>query len=420
MYEKTVLRNGIRVVTEKIPYVHSVSTGIWINAGSRDEQENERGITHFIEHMLFKGTKKRTALDIAKDLDAVGGFANAFTSKENVCFHAKVLDRHLPLVVDVLTDLVLNSVFDEREIEREQQVILQEIRMIEDTPDEYVHILFQEMYWSGNPLGLPIYGSADSIQCIDRTRILDYLAKAFDPNRIVITAAGNLEHLEFVDLIAPSMEKLDHPQSPLTRETPPDQPQVKVIAKDLEQVHLCLGMPGTPQVDDKRFACYLLNAILGGSMSSRLFQEIREKRGLAYSVYSFANSHEDTGLLGIYAGISQENTTETLKVIREQLALLSANSILKSELDAAKEQLKGSMYLNAESTDSRMNRLAKNEMLFGRFVPFEESEERIDAVTSEEIHEWFQTVFKPDQMALVLLGPTGTGEEELRQILCDS
>jgi predicted Zn-dependent peptidase len=420
LYEKTVLSNGIRVVTEKIPYVHSVSTGIWINAGSRDEQEGEKGITHFIEHMLFKGTKKRSALDIAKELDAVGGFANAFTSKENVCFHAKVLDRHLPLVVDVLTDLVLNSVFDEREIEREQQVILQEIRMIEDTPDEYIHILFQEMYWKGNPLGLPIYGSAESIRHIDRDRILSYLSKAFDPNRIVITAAGNLEHLEFVDLIAPSMEKLNHPQSFLSRETPLDQPQVLVIPKDLEQVHLCLGIPGTPQVDDRRFSCYLLNAILGGSMSSRLFQEIREKRGLAYSVYSFANSHEDTGLLGVYAGVSPDNTRETLRVIRDQLVLLGRDSILESELSAAKEQLKGSMYLNAESTDSRMNRLAKNEMLFGRYVPFEESEEKIDAVTAEQTQEWFRTVFQPDRLALVLLGPTGTDEEELRQILSKS
>lgn len=417
MYEKTVLSNGVRIVTEKIPYVHSVSTGIWVNAGSRDEQEGEKGITHFIEHMLFKGTSKRSALDIAKELDAVGGFANAFTSKENVCFHAKVLDRHLPLVVDVLTDLVLNSIFEEREIEREQQVILQEIRMIEDTPDEYIHILFQEMYWKGNPLGLPIYGSAESIRHIDRNRILNYLSKAFDPNRMVITAAGNLEHLEFVDLIAPSMEKLNHPQSLLNRETPMDQPQVQVIPKDLEQVHLCLGMPGTPQVDDRRFACYLVNALLGGSMSSRLFQEIREKRGLAYSVFSFANSHEDTGLLGVYAGVSPDNTLETLRVIREQLAILGRDPILESELSAAKEQLKGSMYLNAESTDSRMNRLAKNEMLFGRYVPFEESEEKIDAVTAQEAQEWFRSVFQPDRLALVLLGPAGTDEEELRQIL---
>ncbi|MCU0587094.1 MAG: insulinase family protein [Syntrophobacteraceae bacterium] len=420
MYEKTVLSNGIRVVTEKIPYVHSVSMGIWVSAGSRDEQEDERGITHFIEHMLFKGTSRRSALDIAKELDAVGGFANAFTSKENVCFHAKVLDRHLPLVVDVLTDLVLGSVFDEREIEREQQVILQEIRMIEDTPDEYVHILFQELYWKGNPLGLPIYGSVESIQNINRDRIIGYLSKAFDPNRIVITAAGNLEHMEFVDLIAPSMEKLNHPQSLLERETPVDQPLVRVIPKDLEQAHLCLGMPGTAQVDGGRFICYLLNAILGGSMSSRLFQEIREKRGLAYSVYSFANSHEDTGLLGVYAGISPDNTTETLEVIREQLEILARDSILESELSSAKEQLKGSMYLNAESTDSRMNRLAKNEMLFGRYIPFEESEERIDAVSSEEVRSWFQSVFQPNRLAVVLLGPAAATEEELKNILRDA
>ena len=212
MYQKTVLPNGIRVLTERIPHFHSVSTGIWVNVGSRDELREERGITHFIEHMLFKGTEKRSARDIAKELDAVGGFVNAFTSKEQVCFHAKVLHPHLPLVVDVLTDIFLNSVFAPDEIAREQQVIVQEIRMIEDTPDEYVHILFQEMFWQDNPLGLPIYGTVEAVEGIDRERILRYVSRMFQPERIVVAAAGNLEHQRFLDLVAPTMATLNHPE----------------------------------------------------------------------------------------------------------------------------------------------------------------------------------------------------------------
>lgn len=419
MYQKTVLRNGIRVVTEKIPYVYSVSTGIWVGVGSRDEQESERGITHFIEHMLFKGTQRRTALDIAKELDAVGGFANAFTSKEHVCFHAKVLDTHLPLVVDVLTDIFLNSVFAPQEIEREQQVVLQEIRMIEDTPDEFVHVLFQEMFWKNNPLGLPIYGTAETVARTDRESILRYLDRTFHPEQIVVAAAGNLEHDRFVDLIAPSLETLNHRERRADRKKPSIHPAIQVIEKELEQVHLCLGLKGVAQTDENRFPCHILNVILGNSMSSRLFQEIREKRGLAYSVYSFLNSHADTGMLGVYAGIAPENIEETLKLIRQQLDLLATEPIPETELAAAKEYLRGSMYLNAESTDSRMNRLAKNEFLFDRFIPFEEVEEKIMAVDAGSIQEWFQSVYHPQRMGLLLLGPAGLKEAHLENILLE-
>jgi predicted Zn-dependent peptidase len=416
LYEKTVLRNGIRVLTEKLPYVHSVSTGIWVGVGSRDEQENERGITHLIEHMLFKGTERRSALDIAKQLDAVGGFANAFTSKEHVCIHAKVLDTHLPIVVNVLTDIFRNSVFAPEEIEREQQVILQEIRMIEDTPDDYVHILFQEMYWKDNPLGLPIYGTVDSVSNTDREEIMNYLSRTFHPERIVISAAGRIDHQKFLDLVGPTMETLQQPTQSLERKIPQNHHLSRIVEKDLEQVHLCLGMQGVSQADKDRFACHLLNVLLGSSMSSRLFQEIREKRGLAYSVYSFLNSHVDTGMLGVYAGVSPENIRETIELIYEQLSLLTRELIPDSELQAAKEYLKGSMYLNAESTDSRMNRLAKNEFLFGRYVPFEEIEANINAVTSKDIQQWFREVYRPDQVASFLLGPTDMKAEELQSM----
>jgi predicted Zn-dependent peptidase len=417
LYQKTVLPNGIRILTERIPHFHSVSTGIWVNVGSRDEQGEERGITHFIEHMLFKGTVKRSAKDIARELDAVGGFANAFTSKEQVCFHAKVLHPHLPLVVDVLTDIFLNSVFAPVEIAREQQVIVQEIRMIEDTPDEYIHILFQEMFWKDNPLGIPIYGTVEAVESINRGLIQQYLSRMFQPARIVVAAAGNLDHQHFIDLVAPVMEELNHPKNPLARRMPGIYPNLQVIPKDLEQVHLCLGMPGPCQSDDNRFPCHLLNVVLGSSMSSRLFQEIREKRGLAYSIYSFVNSHEDTGLFGIYAGVGAEHVRETLDIIHEQLSILLKQPISQAELKAAKEYLKGNMYLNAESTDSRMNRLAKNEFLFGRYIPYEEVEQKIDEVTAISAKSWFEEVYQPSQIALMLLGPVEQDPGELANVI---
>jgi predicted Zn-dependent peptidase len=393
------------VVTEKIPFAHSVSTGIWVNIGSRDEGPVERGITHFIEHMLFKGTKRRSALDIAKEFDAVGGFANAFTSKENVCFHAKVLAAHLPLLTDLLTDIFLRSVFDPTEIEREQNVILQEIRMVEDTPDEFIHVLFQEDFWRQNPLGLPIYGTAEIVEKTGRREMLDFMTSRFVPERIIISAAGNLDHQNFLDLIAPSMETLDHSGYAPQRPTPVHHFFSKVIKKDLEQVHLVMGMQGTSQTTEERFAAHLLNVILGSSMSSRLFQEIREKRGLAYSVYSFSHSHEDTGMLGLYAGISPDNVQQVVQLINDQLAILADQPIPEPELKSAKEYIKGNMYINAESNDSRMNRLAKNEFLFGRYVAFEEIEEQINRVSSENIQKWFRGIYSPDKMATMLYGP---------------
>ncbi len=417
MYQKTVLRNGIRVVTEKIPFAHSVSTGIWVSIGSRDENPIERGITHFIEHMLFKGTKRRSALDIAKEFDSVGGFANAFTSKEHVCFHAKVLATHLPLLTDLLSDLFLQSVFDPAEIEREQNVIVQEIRMVEDTPDEFIHVLFQEDFWKQNPLGLPIYGTVETVEKTGRKELLDYIASRFNPERIVISAAGNLEHQKFVDLIARPMEMLNHSSRVPERFAPDCNFFSRVIRKDLEQVHLVIGMRGTSQNDQKRFASHLLNVILGSSMSSRLFQEIREKRGLAYSVYSFSHSHEDSGMLGVYAGISPENVEPVLALINEQLSTLAQKPISEAELNSAKEYIKGNMYINAESNDYRMNRLAKNEFLFERYVPFDEVEQKINTVTSEDIQAWFQDIYSPDKMAAMLYGPVETESEKPESIL---
>jgi predicted Zn-dependent peptidase len=409
LHRRTVLDNGIRIVTEKLPQFHSVSTGLWVNVGSRDEQAGERGYTHIIEHMLFKGTERRSSLDIAKELDGVGGFANAFTTKEQMCLHAKVLDSHLPLVVDILTDILMNSVFDPAEIDRERQVILQEISMVEDTPDDYIHVLHQEKHWKDNPLGYPIYGTAESVLGATRESLFGYMQRTFDPADVVVAAAGNVDHERFVDLVAPRMTNFNGSRLKLPRQPPDSHHVVDIIPKTLEQVHVCLGWKGCSSLDGNRFACHLLNVLLGGSMSSRLFQEIREKRALAYSVYSFVNSHVDTGMMGVYAGTGVSQIQETLDIVGEELVRLTQEPIGEVELRAAKEHFKGSMYLNAESNDSRMHRLSKNEFLFGRYVPFEEVEAKIEQTTSEAIQDWFSSVFRKHEQTLVLLGPVEPG-----------
>jgi predicted Zn-dependent peptidase len=379
--------------------------GIWLNVGSRDEQDSESGITHFIEHMLFKGTEKRSARDIAKQLDAVGGMSNAFTSKENTCFHAKVLDAHLPLVVDILSDIFLHSVFDDREVEREREVILQEINMVEDTPDEYVHVLFNQAFWDGNSLGRPIFGNVHTVQSFTREMILGYLNRGYHPDRIVISAAGNVDHQKFLELVKPAFSKVRRDSHGLHRIPPTIGSRVDLIQRDLEQIHLCLGTRGTSLVEKERYCCSILNVILGGSMSSRLFQEVRERRGLAYSIYSFVSSHTDAGMLGIYGAVRPDNIQATLELIRLELLRFRDKPISETELRAAKEHIKGGIHLAAENTDNRMSRLAKNEMIFGRFVTYEEIEAGLERVTSEDVQALAREIFSAEVMSLVLLGP---------------
>jgi predicted Zn-dependent peptidase len=378
--------------------------GIWLNVGSRDEQENESGLTHFIEHMLFKGTEKRSALEIAKQLDAVGGMSNAFTSKENTCFHAKVLDTHLPLVVEILSDIFLQSVFDQVEVEREREVILQEINMVEDTPDEYVHILFNQNFWDGNALGRPIFGNVQTVKSFTREMILEYLNRGYHPDRIVLTAAGNVNHQEFLELVGPAFSNIERHGHNFDRTPPRANSRVDLYSRDIEQIHLCLGTRGTSLHEKERYCCSILNVILGGSMSSRLFQEVRERRGLAYSIYSFLSSQTDTGMMGIYGAVRPDNIKETLELIRLELSRFKREPISDTELRAAKEHIKGGIYLAAENTDNRMSRLAKNEMIFNRFVTYEEIEADLERVTVEDIQALAQQIFQPEVMSLVLLG----------------
>jgi len=405
MIRKTVLDNGLRIITEAIPHLYSVSVGIWVDNGSRDERAQENGLSHFIEHMIFKGTRNRSALQIAKELDAIGGLSNAFTSKEQTCFHAKVLDTHLGQALEILLDIFLHSLFDPEELERERQVVLQEICMVEDTPDEYVHVLFSQLVHQGNALAQPILGTPETVQSFTQGKILDYLKEAYGSGKIIMAAAGNVDHQAFVDLVAPELKVRSADGQPNNRQEPSLTSKSWVVSKDLEQVHLALGTWAPSVSDPRRYAGNLLNVILGGNMSSRLFQEVREKRGLAYSIYSFLAPYQNTGLWGIYTAIAKETLTETLEVIGQELTKIKKGNLPTAELEAAKEFVKGGLLLSAESTDNRMSRLAKNEFDFGRHLSFEEILENVNRITVSEVVDLAQEILQPGLLSLTALGP---------------
>ena len=402
---KTVLNNGIRIVTKQVPHARSVAMGVWVNVGARDEKAEEGGLSHVIEHMIFKGTERRTALQIAKEFDAIGGQSNAFTSKENTCYYAKVMDTHVDTMVDLLSDIFLNSVFDPGEIERERQVILQEIRMLEDTPDEHIHVLLAQAVWGSHPLGRSILGTPETVTRFDSDSIKEYFSRAYQPERIVIAAAGNLEHVSFAESIAQAFEVVRKGNDFPERTKPAMDWVATAHPKNLEQVHICLGTRGIYTTDPRRHACALLNVVLGGNMSSRLFQEIRERRGLAYAIYSFALSYCDTGLTGVYVGVDKSNTQEVLRLIAREMKRLKEEPIDDSELKNAKEHLKGGLYLATESTSNQMTRLAHNEINFGRHIPLQELVDEIEKVTAEDILNLAQDTFQDSAVSLALLGP---------------
>jgi predicted Zn-dependent peptidase len=404
-FNKTVLDNGIRIVSKRVPHARSVAMGVWVNVGARDERPEESGLSHFIEHMIFKGTEKRTAVQIAKEFDAIGGQCNAFTSKENTCYHAKVMDAYLNTMVDLLTDIFLNSVFDAQEVERERQVVLQEIRMLEDSPDEYVHVLLAQSVWGNHPLGRSILGSPKTVAGFDSATAKEYFSRLYQPERIVIAAAGNLEHDSFAELTARSFEVVRKANGFPERIVPDMNRVISVHPKDLEQVHVCIGAKGVHATDPRRYACAVLNTILGGNMSSRLFQEIRERRGLAYAVYSFFSLYSDIGTWGAYVGVDNSNTEQVIEVIAREMRRAKDKLVDSSELTNAKQYLKGGLYLGAESTDNQMTRIAQNEITFGRFVPLKEVEDKVEEVTAEQILEVAQDIFQNDFVSLTLLGP---------------
>ncbi|HIJ54813.1 MAG TPA: insulinase family protein [Deltaproteobacteria bacterium] len=402
---KTTLNNGIRILTKKMPHARSVVMGVWVNVGARDEADSENGISHFIEHMIFKGTKKRTGYQIAKEFDAIGGLTNAYTSMEHTCYHAKVLDTHLPIMVDILSDIFLNSQFQERDVQTERPVILQEIGMVEDAPDEFIHLLAGNGLWGDNPLGRSILGTRENILTFNANKIREFFHRLYIPDRIVISAAGNLEHQQMVDLIGPAFEAALWGDRFPQRSTPETRSLVGLHHRELEQVHICMATRGMSITDPRRYACSLMNTILGGNMSSRLFQEIREKRGLAYAVYSFISSHIDTGMFGIYAGVGPEKTHECIELILKELRRLKTTGVESSELHGAKEYTKGNLLLASESVDNQMARLAQNEIHMGRYVPLKEIVDNIESVKAEDIMELAQTLFLDGQLVLTMLGP---------------
>ncbi len=379
--------------------------GVWLNVGARDETDDQSGLSHFIEHMIFKGTTRRSAYQIAKEFDAIGGHTNAFTSMENTCYHARVMDAHLTTMVDILSDIFLNSVFDPAEVERERPVILQEIGMVEDTPEEYVHLLAADNFFSGHPLGRSILGNPDNILKFDAENIRSFFNRFYHPERIVIAIAGNIDHDHLVDLLAPTFSAIKIGKPLPVRTTPQFSPGTEVHTRSLEQVHLCLATPGMSVTDPRRFTFSLLNTIMGGNMSSRLFQIIRERNGLAYAVYSFITSHVDTGMFGVYAGIQSANVRRTLELIHQTMDQMRTTAVDAEGLQDAKEYTKGNLYLAAESVDNQMVRLAQNEIHFNTHIPLSDVIRQVESVRVEEIQELACQLFEPEQIALTLLGP---------------
>ena len=402
---RTVLDNGIRVLTKHMPYVRSVSMGVWVDVGARDESPAENGLSHLIEHMIFKGTRRRSAYDIAKEFDAIGGHTNAFTSFETTCYHAKVMDARLESMVDILSDIFLNSVFDPAEIERERPVILQEIGMSEDNPEDYLQTLAGRAVWGDTPLGRSILGTRENVSGFSSQDVRHFFKRLYQPERIFISAAGNLDHHRIVDLVRDGFEKIGPGNGFPERSAPPIRSMTGIFQRDLEQEHLCINTPGIAISDPRRFAFSVLNTILGGNMSSRLFQEIREQRGLAYSVYSFASSYMDSGLFGLYAGVSPENTELTLNLMCQQLDRLQAEPVGDDELTDAKEFIKGNLLLAAESNDNQMVRLAQNEINFGKYIPVADVVTQIDAVQVGDVQALANDLFGDRRFSLTLLGP---------------
>ncbi len=402
--EVTRLSNNIPVITEHMPHVRSVSVGVWVASGSRRETAAENGISHFLEHMLFKGTTSRSAEDIARSVDSIGGHLDAFTSKELVSYNTKVLDEHLELAFDVISDLVLNPVFRPEDIEKEKGVILEELKMEEDNPEYVVHETFIREFWKGHPLGQPIIGTPKTIRSFDRERLSEFHHRIYQPANIVVTAAGNLKHAEMVRLVEQQLGSLVMQTPSAPQPVPAPHSYIRYKKKRLQQVHLCLGVPSFPIAHEKRFASYLLSTVLGGGMSSRLFQNIRERQGLAYSVFSELNLFSDTGCLAVYAGTSREQTNRVVESILDEFRRVRDEVIPADELRRAKDHLKGSLMLSLESTSSRMSNLARQHIYHGRFFSLDEIRDSIEAVKDVEIQEIARQSFLSEKLALTVLG----------------
>jgi predicted Zn-dependent peptidase len=414
-YQKTVLDNGIRIVTEKIPS-RTVSAGIWVDVGARDEQPHNNGSAHFVEHMLFKGTASRTAQEIAQELDTLGGMSNAFTSGETTSYYATVLDDQVERVVGLMGDIFLNSLFDEEEVAREREVVLQEISMVEDTPDDRIHELFTGSLWGEHPLGYTVLGRREVVAAMDSASLREYMRREYTPERIVIAASGNVDHEQFCGLWQKQMGALMQSNVGARRQPPtPLAPVRKLHKKNLEQAHLVLGTYGLPLVAPERYALYLLHVLLGGNMSSRLFQEVREKEGLAYSIYSYLSSFTDSGYLGVYLGVDPAVVNKAIAVVAREIKALRQSSVSGELLTRAKDYAKAGIFLSAENMESRMTRIARNELTFGRYVSFDEVVAGFDEVRQEDIADLAAQLFSRPLFATVL-GPLKVKDVDWRPL----
>lgn len=404
MFRKSTLNNGLTVLTESMEGVRSVAIGVWLERGSRHERLEEGGLAHFIEHMVFKGTERRTQAQIAEEMDSIGGQTDAFTTQEYAGFHAKVLDEHVPRAVDLLSDIVLAPRFDPEELERERMVILEEIKSVEDNPEELVHDLFTESFWAGHPLGRPILGVPARIESFTREDLYRFFRKTYTPTNILVAAAGRLEHEEILGLVGEHFGRLSGPPDGHVDSLPKSHPHVELHDKDLELAHLVIGSEAPPQASPDRYAAYVLDAVLGGNLSSRLFQVIREERGLAYTVYSGLGAFSDTGEFSVYAGTDPKNVPEVLELVLHELRRVREEPVRAEELQRAKDHLRGSILMGLESTNARMSQLARQEMYYGRHVSAEESIRGIDAVRVEDISRLAGRMFGERPLAMTLLG----------------
>ena len=406
MVTREVLETGLRLITESMPHVRSVSIGVWLTRGSRHESEDRSGIAHFVEHMLFKGTAARTAEDIAQAIDSIGGQLDAFTAKEYASYYIKVLDEHLPTAVDLLSDIVMNPKFEAEDLDREKKVILEEIKMVEDTPDDLVHELFTQHFWEGHSLGRPILGSRETVESFTPEILRDYFRSAYVAPNVIVSAAGNVQHEQVRDLISTAFDTLPKARASFEDTPPRVVPQVIVRSKELEQSHVCLGTNSYPQNHPDRYVSYIMNTVLGGSMSSRLFQNVREKRGLAYAVFSGLSAYRDAGNITIYAGCANEAVPEVVDLCVEELRGMKAAPVPDAELRRAKDHLKGSLMLSLENTASRMSHLARQEIYFERHFGLDETLAGVERVTAADVARVATDLFSNGSLAATIVGPS--------------
>ena len=408
-YQKSVLDHGIRVVTERIPYVRSVSLGVWADVGSRDETQTQSGISHFLEHMVFKGTTKRSVRDIAQSLESLGGYLNAFTTKEQTCFYARVLDANVTEAMDVLADLVQNATFRKAELEKEKLVVIEELRNAEDDPEDIIHDYFEKSLFPNHSLGNPIIGTEENLRRFQREDLQTHVSTHYLPPRIVVAAAGNVDHRSLVRLVEKLFKKVRLGTSPSRRLPGPQRvatPGRKEYPRPINQAHVCLGTVGYSIKHKDRYPLLVLNALLGEGMSSRLYQTIREKFGFAYSVYSFVNLLSDTGLFGAYVGTDKKNIENALGLVHKELHKLKTKAVSNAELKRTKSQIKGTMMLGLENMSSRMMRLGSSELYFGDYVSLDSVLKKVDAVTAEAIHRVANDLFDEKQFATVVIRPS--------------